>query len=111
MMRGVTATARALLAEVVGTLFFISIGAGAIVADASGGGSGLVGIALAHGLALAIAVSIFGPTSGGHFNPAVSLALALGGAFRCVVLGLQHRKRSRARPSGKVAPVEDREAA
>jgi MIP family channel proteins len=82
MMRGVTATTRALLAEVVGTFFFFTIGAGAILADASGGGSGLVGIALAHGLALAVAVSIFGPTSGAHFNPAVSLALALGGAFR-----------------------------
>jgi len=78
----VTPTTRALLAEVVGTFFFFSIGAGAIIAnDVSGGQVGLIGIALAHGLALAVAVSVFGPISGGHFNPAVSFALAIGGAF------------------------------
>ena len=77
-----TPTTRALLAEVVGTFFFFSVGAGAIIAnDASHGQVGVVGIALAHGVALAVAVSIFGTTSGGHFNPAVSFALAVGGAF------------------------------
>ena len=77
-----TPTSRALLAEVVGTFFFFSLGAGAILAnDASGGQVGLIGIAFAHGIGLAIAVSIFGPSSGGHFNPAVSFALAIGGAF------------------------------
>ena len=81
MMPPVNATTRALLAEFVGTFFFFSIGAGAILADASGGGGGLVAIAFAHGLALAIAVSIFGPISGGHFNPAVSFGVAVGGAF------------------------------
>ena len=80
-MTRVTATTRALLAEVVGTFFFFTIGAGAILADASGGQVGLTGIALAHGLGLALAVSIFAPISGGHFNPAVSFALAIGGAF------------------------------
>ncbi len=55
---------------------FVSIGAGSIVADhMTGGAVGLVGIALAHGLALAVAVSAFGPISGGHFNPAVTFAL------------------------------------
>ena len=81
MMPRVTPTTRALLAEVVGTFFFFSIGAGAILADASAGQIGLLGIALAHGIALAVAVSIFGPTSGGHFNPAVSFAAAVGGAL------------------------------
>ena len=77
-----TATTRSLLAEFVGTFFFFSIGAGAIIAnDVSGGQVGLIGVALAHGLALAVVVSMFGPTSGGHFNPAVSFALAVGGAF------------------------------
>src|ERR671931_434022 len=53
----------------------------ALLAEASAGQIGLLGIALAHGIALAVAVSIFGPTSGGHFNPAVSFAAAVGGAL------------------------------
>ena len=36
-------------------------------------GAGLVGIALAHGLALSIAVSIFAGISGAHLNPAVTI--------------------------------------
>ncbi|MBI2982680.1 MAG: aquaporin [Chloroflexi bacterium] len=67
---------RALLAEAAGTFWFVSIGAGSIVADAlTGGRIGIVGIALAHGLALAVAVSSFGAISGGHFNPAVTFGL------------------------------------
>src|SRR2546428_3879324 len=82
MLCAVTATTRALLAELVGTFFFFSIGAGAILADAfSKGQVGLLGIALAHGLALSVVVSIFGPISGGHFNPAGSFALAGGRPF------------------------------
>lgn len=67
---------RALLAEAAGTFWFVSIGAGAIVADKmTSGGIGIVGIALAHGLALAVAISSFGAISGGHFNPAVTLGV------------------------------------
>ncbi|MGH2450514.1 MAG: MIP/aquaporin family protein [Candidatus Limnocylindria bacterium] len=69
---------RALLAEGCGTFMFVTIGAGAIVTDAQTEGAvGLVGIALAHGLALAIAVSVFGAISGGHLNPVVTFALAV----------------------------------
>lgn len=69
---------RALLAEAAGTFWFVSVGAGSIVADAlTGGKIGIVGIALAHGLALSIAISCFGAISGGHFNPAVTLGLAV----------------------------------
>lgn len=69
---------RALLAEALGTFWFFLIGAGAIVTNAANGGAvGLVGIAFAHGLALAVAVSTFGAISGGHFNPAVTFALAI----------------------------------
>jgi aquaporin Z len=67
---------RALIAEAVGTFMFISIGAGSIVANQmTAGAVGIVGIALAHGLALAVAVSSLGQVSGGHFNPAVTLGL------------------------------------
>jgi aquaporin Z len=70
---------RALLAEACGTFWFFFIGAGAILTVASGSGGGLLDIALAHGIALAIAVSTFGVVSGGHFNPAVTFALAIAG--------------------------------
>jgi MIP family channel proteins len=69
--------ARALLAETAGTFWFIFIGAGATIADANGSGSGLLANAFANGLALAVAVSAFGGLSGAHFNPAVTLALAI----------------------------------
>ena len=72
----ITDHGRALLAEAAGTFWFISIGAGSIVANhMTNGAVTVVGIALAHGLALAVAVSSFGAVSGGHFNPAVTLGL------------------------------------
>ncbi len=67
---------RAVLAELVGTFSFFFIGAGAIITDHyTRGAVGLIGIALAHGLALAVMVSIFGAISGAHFNPAVTIGL------------------------------------
>lgn len=66
----------AFVAELVGTFYLVFVGAGAIILDThTGGGVTLLGIAAAHGLALAIAVSITGPISGGHLNPAVTLAM------------------------------------
>jgi aquaporin Z len=70
---------RALLAEASGTFWFVFIGAGAILTVASGGGGGLLDIALAHGVTLAVAISAFGALSGAHFNPAVTLGLAIAG--------------------------------
>jgi len=69
-----------LVAEAVGTFLFFFVGAGAIVVFdvvAAGGGSspGLIGVALAHGLALAVLASALGPISGAHFNPAVTLGV------------------------------------
>jgi MIP family channel proteins len=73
-------TAAALIAEAIGTFLFFFVGAGSVVLGdyltAHGGSSpGLVGVALAHGLALAVLVSALGAVSGGHFNPAVTLAV------------------------------------
>ncbi len=73
-----TEHSRALFAEAVGTFWFFAVGAGAVVADRLAP-IGLVGVALAHGLALAVAISSFGAISGGHFNPAVTLGLAVAG--------------------------------
>jgi aquaporin Z len=68
-------TFKQLLAEAIGTFFLCFAGIGAILSTQPpiNSGAGLVGIALAHGLALAIAVSIFAGISGGHHNPAVTL--------------------------------------
>jgi aquaporin Z len=69
-------TLRPLVAEFVGVFFLVFLGAGAIVANTYREGVvGLVGIALAFGLALAIAVSATMNVSGGHINPAVTLGL------------------------------------
>ncbi|HEX3219113.1 MAG TPA: aquaporin [Candidatus Limnocylindria bacterium] len=71
----------ALIAEAVGTFLFFFVGAGSVIlaAHAGANGPGLIGIALAHGLALAVMVSAFGAISGGHFNPAVTVAVRLAG--------------------------------
>lgn len=69
--------ARKLVAEFVGAFALIFIGAGSILAaQAAGGGvngAGLVTVALAHGLVIAVMVSAVGHVSGGHFNPAVTI--------------------------------------
>jgi MIP family channel proteins len=70
----------ALLAEAVGTFLFFFVGAGSVVlgdyvASTGGTGPGLLGVALAHGLALAVLASALGAVSGAHFNPAVTLAV------------------------------------
>ncbi len=62
---------RKLAAEFIGTFTLIFIGAGSIM----NGKADLLGVALAHGLAIAIMVSAFAAISGAHFNPAVSLGM------------------------------------
>ncbi len=65
-----------LVAEFIGTFTLIFIGAGSICMDkfvAPSGGVGLLGIAIAHGLAIGIMVTALGHISGGHFNPAVTV--------------------------------------
>jgi len=62
------------VAEAIGTFTLIFIGIGAIKA-----GPGLLGVALAHGLAIAVMVSATGAISGGHLNPAVTFGLLCGG--------------------------------
>jgi MIP family channel proteins len=71
-------TPQKLVAEFFGTFALIFFGAGSICADQflrSGGqaGVGLLGIALAHGLAIGIMVTSLGHISGGHFNPAITI--------------------------------------
>jgi MIP family channel proteins len=65
-----------LFAEFLGTFALVFFGAGAICVDfqlRSSGGIGMLGIALANGLAYAVMVSALGHISGGHFNPAITI--------------------------------------
>jgi len=74
------------LAEVIGTLALVFIGAGAVVIAAAGG-STLLGVALAHGLVLAVMVSSFGHISGAHFNPAVTVSAWVAGKIETARAG------------------------
>jgi MIP family channel proteins len=72
--------ARKCVAEFVGTFTLIFIGVGAIHnAGNPAAGVGLLGVAFAHGLAIAVMVSATGGISGGHLNPAVTFGLLVGG--------------------------------
>ncbi|KAL6134459.1 hypothetical protein ACLB2K_066690 [Fragaria x ananassa] len=83
---------KAYLAEFISTLLFVFAGVGSAIAyiltsfvtdkltsDAALDPAGLVAIAICHGFALFVAVSVGANISGGHVNPAVTFGLALGG--------------------------------
>ena len=75
-------------AEFVGTFTLVFVGAGSILTLGAtlkvGGVPGavgplftLVGVAFAHGLAIAVMASAVGHISGGHFNPAITLGFLI----------------------------------
>ena len=82
-------TTRKLVAEAIGTFFLCFAGIGAILSTQPpiNSGAGLVGIALAHGLALSIAVATFGGISGGHVNPAVTAGFLVTGRISLPLAG------------------------
>ena len=67
---------RKYIAEFLGTYMLVFFGTGSVVYSAATTPSPLT-IALAFGLALTVGIYAFGHISGGHFNPAVSLAMAI----------------------------------
>ena len=75
------------LAEVLGTFFLCFAGIAAILSNEAGSGAGLVGIALAHSLALSVAVCVFGGISGAHFNPAVTCGMLATGRITAPLAG------------------------
>ena len=71
-------------AEFIGTFWLTFGGSGSAVLAAAFPqlGIGFVGVALAFGLTVLTGAYALGPISGGHFNPAVSLGLVVGGRFK-----------------------------
>ncbi len=73
---------RTLAAELVGTFGLVFAGTGAVVIDVeTDGGVGHVGVGLTFGLIVMVMIYAVGHVSGAHFNPAVTLAFAVGRHF------------------------------
>ncbi len=70
-----------LLAEFFGTFWLVFGGCGSALVSAAFPqlGIGFLGVAFAFGLTVLTGAYAFGPISGGHFNPAVSLGCAVAG--------------------------------
>lgn len=77
--------ARRLTAEAIGSFFLFAgvIGSGIMAENLAGGNVALALLAntIATGAILYVIIEMFGPVSGAHYNPAVTLAFALRGEF------------------------------
>jgi len=75
--------ARRLVAESLGTALLVAavIGSGIMAAKLAGGNTAIALLCntLATGAILVVIITILAPISGAHFNPAVSLVMAIGG--------------------------------
>ncbi len=81
-----------LVAEFLGTAFLLAgvVGSGIMAAKLAGGNGALALLCntLPTGAILAALILTFGPVSGAHFNPAVSIAMALRRELPAIVAGL-----------------------
>lgn len=64
-------------AEFIGTYFLVVAGCGAIIVNSQNGALSHVGVAITFGLIIAVMIAATGHISGAHFNPAVTIALAI----------------------------------
>lgn len=74
-------TVRSYVAEFIGTFFLVFCGTAAALGSVLAGVDGTVAVPFAFGLALMVSIFAMGHISGGHFNPAVTIAFALGRHF------------------------------
>jgi aquaporin Z len=72
---------RRLGAEFLGTFVLVFVGCGTAVLDAGNKGIDFLGVAFAFGVAVMAMVYAVGAVSGGHFNPAVTIGLAVAKRF------------------------------
>ncbi|PIF43318.1 glycerol uptake facilitator protein [Chryseobacterium sp. 52] len=72
-------------AELIGTMLMILLGNGVVanvvLKDTKGNNSGWIVITTAWALAVFVGVTVAGPVSGAHLNPAVTIGLAAAGKF------------------------------
>jgi glycerol uptake facilitator-like aquaporin len=82
----IASLARRAAAEALGTAFLLAtvVGSGIMAERLAGGNAALALLCntIPTGAILAVLILIFGPLSGAHFNPAVSLAFSLSGNLR-----------------------------
>jgi aquaporin Z len=68
-------------AELIGTFALVFTGCGALIVQAQTSALDQLGVALVFGAAVAAMIYALGPVSGGHFNPAITLAFWSSGSM------------------------------